>query len=77
MLPAELHDAATFDFEELFTEAYIRFIRANGTAVGIMLRNNTKHLIRAYRHRTFGKCYTLHLRKEERKFGIYNIKFTL
>ena len=76
----ELFRDVTYDFHEMVKRIYVRFIRQNKTngATNIAnLQNDIDGSVKEQRHRSFGRCYTFHPRKDIRDLGVYYIKYWL
>ena len=76
----ELFRDVTYEFDEIVKQIYVRFIRRNKTN-GVQkishLEDDIDGSVKEQRHRSFGRCYTFHPKKEIRDLGVYYIKYWL
>ena len=80
MTDQELFKDVTYEFDEIVKRIYVRFIRrnkANGAQKISHLEDDIEGSVKEQRHRSFGRCYTFHPKKEIRDLGIYYVKYWL
>ena len=76
----ELFKDVTYEFDEIVKRIYVRFIRqnkTNGETKISNLQDDIEGSVKEQRHRSFGRCYTFHPRREIRDQGVYYIKYWL
>ena len=75
----ELFTIVTYEFNEMVKQIYVWFLRPDkfGNNTIAHLEHEIDNSIKEQRHRSFGRCYTFHPRKDIRDLGVYYIRFYL
>ncbi len=73
----ELFKLSTYEVEEIFKEVFIRYFKADdqGEFSEKLKLDGSETSFVEQRHRSFGRCYTLH--PDRRHLGIYYMRFKL